>query len=134
MKPSGLLFLIGLCGCVLQPVSRPSTPAVASESASAPLHQPASVATPAPEVKPAHVASVVEAYRTIERQEVPAVTAQDVTPEYIHRIHLADLAARQALLALERADRRPTLADLVRARDAVTHLASVLEEAPRGAP
>jgi hypothetical protein len=123
MKPSVLtILLIGLCGCVAHPVPEPAVVALA----------PAPVAARPPEVQPAHVASVVKAYRAIERQEVPAVTSQDVTVDHIHRIHIADLAARRALWALERTDRRPTLADLARARDAVNHLALILQEPPAG--
>jgi hypothetical protein len=126
MKPSMLaILLVGLSGCVSQPIPEP--PARSLAPATAPVF----VADRPPEVQPAHVASVVKAYRAIERQEVPAVIAEDVTPDYIHRIHIADLAARRALWALERSDRRPTLADLMRARDAVNHLALVLQE-PRG--
>jgi hypothetical protein len=128
MKPPLLILLIGLFGCVSQPIPEPPV--------AAPAPTPMPVAVSPPEVRPAHVASVVKAYRAIEQQEVPAVTAQDVTPDHIHRIHVADLAARHALWALERSDHRPTLAELDRARDAVRRLALILQEPPGqlGAP
>jgi hypothetical protein len=71
---------------------------------------------------------VLKAYRAIEKRELPAVTAQDVTADYVHRVQVADRAARHALSVLERADRRPTLADLTRARDAVNRLEAALQQ------
>jgi len=118
-----MVLSIALCACVSQPIPEPPARSLVPAAVV--------VVDRPPEVQPAHVASVVKAYRAIERKEVPAVIAQDVTPDQIQRIHFADLAARRALWALERSDRRPTVTDLIHARDAVSHLAQVLQE-PRG--
>jgi hypothetical protein len=92
----------------------------------------AAVATPpAPPQVPPPVVILRRQYRRAEKKEVPAVTSPSVTAEYVRDVHAADLAARRALVALERQGRHPTQQALATARKAVRDLATTLEKAPQ---
>jgi hypothetical protein len=113
-----ILLSLLLSSCAATPAPPPLIPPVAIEM---PILMP---------VDPAPVASVVRAYRAAERKEVPRVTADGVTADYVRRVHIADLAARHALAALERQDGRATPEGLARARTAVSDLAAALNATP----
>jgi hypothetical protein len=115
MKP--WIILAGtLCGCAAAPLPQPPPPTPV-------------VITP-PDVSTAPVASVVQAYRAVERKEVPKITADNVTADYVRGIHAADIKARHALAALERLDGKATPKALAAARSAVSALAAALDSEP----
>lgn len=78
---------------------------------------------------PPPVKTVAQEYQQQAQKEVQAVTAPDVTPEYIRAVHTADLVARRALSALE-TRHNPTVEALSRAREAVRKLAEILNATP----
>lgn len=118
MKPWTILAGAALCGCAAAPIPEPPPP----------LPVVIAIAPPPPVSQP--VASVVKAYRAVEKQEVPKITAENVTAEYVRRVHSADIAARHALAALERQDGKATPASLSTARAAVSELAAALDASP----
>jgi hypothetical protein len=117
MKP-WIVFAATLCSCAAAPLPAP------------PPEQMAAAVTPLPPVDHVPVAQVVKAYRAIESQEVPRITADGVTVDYIKRIHVADLAARVAVGALERQGGHPTHQAIARALAAVSALSAALNATP----
>lgn len=85
---------------------------------------------PASPSLPSPITTVAQQYQQAAQKEVAAVTAPDVTPDYIRAVQTADRAARRALSALEARGHKPTVAALNRAREAVRQLAAVLDSAP----
>lgn len=117
-----IIWMLLVAGCAApQPVVLSLPPPI--EVAPAPVPTPESPPLPPP------VKTVAQQYQQEAQKEVEAVTAPDVTPEYIREVHTADLTARRALSALE-ARHRPTLEALNRAREAVRRLAEILDTAP----
>lgn len=121
-----LVLIIAGCGAARLPIVAPPLPppvAVAPPVEVVPKPNPDALAPP--------IKTVAQQYQQAAQKEVAAVTAPDVTPEYIKQVQTADRIARRALSALE-TDRSPTVAALNRARDAVRDLAAVLDAAPQG--
>lgn len=128
MKRLILLLVVTTYGCA-EAASRQIVPPPASTAMVAP-----SKASPEPEHAPPPppplMSVVAQQYQQTAQKEARAVTAPNVTPDYIRAVHAADLSARAALGALEAQGQQATQADFIRARIAVRKLGEVLDDAP----
>lgn len=127
MKRLILLLVVTTYGCA-EAASRQIVPPHASTAIVAP-----SKASPEPEHAPPPpplMSVVAQQYQQTAQKEARAVTAANVTPDYIRAVHAADLSARAALGALEAQGQQATQADFIRARIAVRKLGEVLDDAP----
>lgn len=79
----------------------------------------------APATPPVLSTAVVRDYRVAEKKEGRAIMSPKVDAAYIHRVHGADILARDALAEL---DKHPTQVALVKARAAVAALSAILAE------
>lgn len=122
MKRFVLLLVVAASGCdaARLPPPAPPPPLTVEIIPVWPPPPPASPPIPAP------VATVAAQYQMAATKEVPAVTAPNVTPDYVRAVHQADRIARRALGVLEAQGSRPTLEALTRAREAVRKLSDVL--------
>jgi hypothetical protein len=114
-----LALALGLLGCTLAPPAPPPL-----------IDTPPPVIVEAPAKPDAPVASVLRAYKAAERQEIPAITAANVTADFIRRLHRADRDARGALRRLVQQGSHVTPPVLHHARDRVRALAAVLDDPP----
>lgn len=121
MKRLVLIFLIAGNGCAAASPRPPPLPSLQAVEVLPPVQAPEPAALAGP------IASVAQQYQQTARKEVKAVTAPDVTVEYIRAVHTADLHARRALGILEEQGRHATPEALGRARAAVRRLADILD-------
>jgi hypothetical protein len=117
-------ILFALCCLIAVSSGCTAAPRPVPVTLTPPLPLPPPQPAETPPALPTPVANVAEQYQHQAQKEISAVTAPDVTPQYIHSVRQADLVARQAVNALMK---RPTQDALDKAREAVHALEQVLD-------
>jgi len=118
-----------IAGCLLAFGCAALPPDPAPVTATPPA--PAAVVEPTKSAAPSPVAAAAkQEYARVERREVPAINSPAATPEFVTRVHRADIAACKAVRDLALQDGRPTAAAKAELRRAMDELINATEAEP----